>query len=160
MELGPWMPTFVTTFRFRNTSIYFIAVKLLCLFTPPEELISMQYTEEINDSKNPQNFVPFSYKRRFFGSHNTSPDKSCYYFPPLQMRKLSLKDFGKGPVLRSALWTQTCGCWNSHPGSSEPKDSLFLDIPLLKLDTFTFMIKTLTFMVSKNKHWMRGKERV
>lgn len=72
--------------------------------------------------------------------------KSCYYFPPLQMRKLSLKDFGKGPVLWSALWTQTCGCWNSYPCFSEPKESLFLDIPLLKMDTFTFMIKTLTFI--------------
>lgn len=99
--LGPWMPTFMTAFRFRITSIYFIAVKLLCLLTPPEELISMQYPEEINDSKNLQNFVPFSCKQHFFGSHNSSPEKNCYYFPPLQMRKLSLKDFGKGPVLHS-----------------------------------------------------------
>lgn len=30
---------------------------------PPEELISMQYPEEINDSENPQNFVPFSYRQ-------------------------------------------------------------------------------------------------
>lgn len=54
----------------------------------------MLYPEEINDSKNPQNFVLFSYKRHLFESHNSSPEKkkkSCYYFPPLQMRKLSLE---------------------------------------------------------------------
>lgn len=75
MGLSPWMPTFVTTFRFKITSIYFIAVN-----EPPEELTSMQYAEEINDSKNLQNFVPFSYKRHLFGSHNSSPEKKLLLF--------------------------------------------------------------------------------